>query len=162
MNFFNIDINPFHFPLRNQTKSQKMPEKAVPLSTPHAGKGGKGLGGKGLGGKGGLKRHRKLLRDNIQGITKPAIRRLARRGGVKRISGSIYDEVRSALKARLVEIVHDCIIHTEYRMRKTVTIGDVLQSLKRLGQPIYGFDDVSGGGGTIASRSQAAKNPQYD
>jgi histone H3/H4 len=29
------------------------------------------------------------LRDNIQGITKPAIRRLARRGGVKRISASM-------------------------------------------------------------------------
>jgi histone H3/H4 len=33
--------------------------------------------------QGGAKRHRKILRDNIQGITKPAIRRLARRGGVK-------------------------------------------------------------------------------
>ena len=42
---------------------------------------GRGKGGKGLG-KGGAKRHRKVLRDNIQGITKPAIRRLARRGGV--------------------------------------------------------------------------------
>ncbi|KAF2555988.1 hypothetical protein F2Q68_00013047 [Brassica cretica] len=41
---------------------------------------GRGKGGKGLG-KGGAKRHRKVLRDNIQGITKPAIRRLARRGG---------------------------------------------------------------------------------
>ena len=35
---------------------------------------GRGKGGKGLG-KGGAKRHRKILRDNIQGITKPAIRR---------------------------------------------------------------------------------------
>ena len=51
---------------------------------------GRGKGGKGLG-KGGAKRHRKILRDNIQGITKPAIRRLARRGGVKRISGLIYE-----------------------------------------------------------------------
>ncbi len=51
-------------------------------ATPTGGKGGKGLG------KGGAKRHRKILRDNIQGITKPAIRRLARRGGVKRISAS--------------------------------------------------------------------------
>jgi histone H4 len=50
--------------------------------SPTGGKGGKGLG------KGGAKRHRKILRDNIQGITKPAIRRLARRGGVKRISAS--------------------------------------------------------------------------
>ena len=30
---------------------------------------GRGKGGKGLG-KGGAKRHRKVLRDNIQGITK--------------------------------------------------------------------------------------------
>jgi len=51
--------------------------------TSPGGKGGKGLG------KGGAKRHRKILRDNIQGITKPAIRRLARRGGVKRISASM-------------------------------------------------------------------------
>ncbi|KAL5721803.1 histone H3.1 [Ranunculus cassubicifolius] len=54
---------------------------------------GRGKGGKGLG-KGGAKRHRKVLCDNIQGITKPAIRRLARRGGVKRISGLIYEETR--------------------------------------------------------------------
>ena len=58
---------------------------------------GRGLGGKGLG-KGGAKRHRKVLRDNIQGITKPAIRRLARRGGVKRISGLVYAETRSVLR----------------------------------------------------------------
>ena len=58
---------------------------------------GRGKGGKGLG-KGGAKRHRKVLRDNIQGITKPAIRRLARRGGVKSISGLIYEETRGVLK----------------------------------------------------------------
>ncbi|KAM1341808.1 hypothetical protein ACFX2F_006209 [Malus domestica] len=46
---------------------------------------GRGKGGNGLG-KGGAKRHRKVLRDNIQGITKPTIRRLAHRGGVKRIN----------------------------------------------------------------------------
>ena len=34
-------------------------------------------------------RHRKILRDRMKGITKPALRRLARRGGVKRISGLI-------------------------------------------------------------------------
>lgn len=54
-----------------------------------------GKGGKGLG-KGGAKRHRKILRDNIQGITKPAIRRLARRGGVKRISVSGIPTITSA------------------------------------------------------------------
>ena len=52
----------------------------------------RGKGGKGLGYN--AKRHRKVLRDNIQGVTKPAIRRLARRGGVKRISGLVYEETR--------------------------------------------------------------------
>ncbi|KAH0058963.1 hypothetical protein KCU72_g2566, partial [Aureobasidium melanogenum] len=45
------------------------------------------------------KRHRKILRNNIKGITKGSIRRLARRGGVNRISATIYEEVRFALKA---------------------------------------------------------------
>ena len=66
---------------------------------------GRGKGGKGLG-KGGAKRHRKVLRDNIQGITKPAIRRLARRGGVKRISGLIYEETRGVLKVGLPGHAH--------------------------------------------------------
>ena len=43
-------------------------------------RGGRGKGGKGLATQG--KRHRQVLRDNIQGITKPAIRRLCRRGGL--------------------------------------------------------------------------------
>ena len=67
------------------------------LAFQFSGMSGRGKGGKGLG-KGGAKRHRKVLRDNIQGITKPAIRRLARRGGVKRISGLIYEETRGVLK----------------------------------------------------------------
>ena len=65
---------------------------------------GRGKGGKGLG-KGGAKRHRKVLRDNIQGITKPAIRRLARRGGVKPISGLIYEETRGFLKVFIENVI---------------------------------------------------------
>ena len=67
---------------------------------------GRGKGGKGLG-KGGAKRHRKVLRDNIQGITKPAIRRLARRGGVKRISGLIYEETRGASLSHPPSVSYD-------------------------------------------------------
>ncbi|XP_011821884.1 PREDICTED: uncharacterized protein LOC105529367 [Mandrillus leucophaeus] len=81
-------------------------------------------GGKGLG-KGGAKRHRKVLRDNIQGITKPAIRRLARRGGVKRISGLIYEETRGVLKVFLENVIRDAVTYTEHAKRKTVTAMDV-------------------------------------
>ncbi|KAK2485796.1 Histone H4 [Fusarium oxysporum f. sp. albedinis] len=98
----------------------------------HRGASGKTV----LGGR----RHRKILRDSITGVTKPAIRRLARRGGVKRISAGIYDEVRAALKSRLEAILQMCVIYVEYRNAKTVTVHDVIHSLSRFGRPIYGFD----------------------
>ena len=79
---------------------------------------GRGKGGKGLG-KGGAKRHRKVLRDNIQGITKPAIRRLARRGGVKRISGLVYEEVSNLCSLSSIGI-HPIpgVLCTEFRVAK--------------------------------------------
>ena len=91
---------------------------------------GRGKGGKGLG-KGGAKRHRKVLRDNIQGITKPAIRRLARRGGVKRISGLIYEKTRGVLKVFLENVIRDAVTYTEHAKRKTVTAFDVVYAPKR-------------------------------
>ena len=98
------------------------------------------MSGRGKGGKGGAgKRHRKVLRDNIQGITKPAIRRLARRGGVKRISGLMYEETRTVLKTFLEQVVRDSVCYTEHARRKTVTALDVVYALKRQGKTLYGF-----------------------
>ena len=113
---------------------------------------GRGKGGKGLG-KGGAKRHRKVLRDNIQGITKPAIRRLARRGGVKRISGLIYEETRGVLKVFLENVIRDSVTYTEHARRKTVTAMDVVYALKRQGRTLYGF------GGSVDPRARAAAPP---
>ena len=81
-----------------------------------------------------------MLRDNIQGITKPAIRRLARRGGVKRISGLIYEETRGVLKVFLENVIRDSVTYCEHaRTRMTVTAMDVVYALKRQGRTLYGF-----------------------
>lgn len=100
-----------------------------------------GRGKAGVGGKGpmGAKRHRKMLKDNIQGITKPAIRRLARRGGVKRISGQIYEESRGVLKVFLENVIRDAVAYTEHAHMKTVTAMHVVYALKRQGRTLYGF-----------------------
>jgi histone H4 len=84
-------------------------------------------------------RRRAIGRDNIQGVTKPAIRRLARRGGVKRISGLIYEETRGVLKVFLENVIRDAITYTEHGSRKTVTAMDVVFALKRQGRTLYGF-----------------------
>ena len=99
---------------------------------------GRGKGGKGQG-KGGAKRHPKVFRDNIHGITKPAIRRLARRGGVKRMSNMVYEEARGVLKVFLYSIIHDAVAYTEHARRKTMTSMDVVYALKKQGRTLYGF-----------------------
>ncbi|KAI4759861.1 hypothetical protein E4T52_10566 [Aureobasidium sp. EXF-3400] len=98
---------------------------------------GRGKGGKGL--SIGSKHHRKYLRDNILGITKPAIRRLARRGGVKRISATNYGEVRTTVNTLLEAIIRDIVLYTDHAKRKTVTVLDVVHALNRRGTPIAGF-----------------------
>ncbi|KAJ4301519.1 hypothetical protein N0V90_003612 [Kalmusia sp. IMI 367209] len=105
------------------------------------GKGkGKGKGGVGLGNRIHMKRHKKIQKDTIQGITKGDIRRLARRGGVKRISATVYDDIRTALKERLKTILDKTFPLVEMTGRKTITVRDIIFTLNTLGTPIYGFD----------------------
>nr|XP_056719973.1 histone H3-like [Euleptes europaea] len=117
---------------------------------------GRGKGGKGLG-KGGAKRHRKVLRDNIQGITKPAIRRLARRGGVKRISGLIYEETRGVLKVFLENVIRDAVTYTEHAKRKTVTAMDVVYALKRQGRTLATYLHLERAGSWFAAEMARTK-----
>ncbi|ODM88852.1 Histone H4 [Orchesella cincta] len=92
---------------------------------------GRGKGGKGLG-KGGAKRHRKVYHQ----ARHPSF---ARRGGVKRISGLIYEETRGVLKVFLENVIRDAVTYTEHAKRKTVTAMDVVYALKRQGRTLYGF-----------------------
>jgi histone H4 len=61
------------------------------------------------------------------------------RGGVKRISGLIYEETRGVLKVFLENVVRDAVTYTEHARRKTVTAMDVVYALKRQGRTLYGF-----------------------
>lgn len=98
----------------------------------------------------------KKIRPTICGITKPAIRRLARRGGVKRMSTKVVDATRETLKKLLTDVrlrwldVGPCLtrrpqviagagLMCEHSRRKTVSARDVVFSLQRMGVTVYGF-----------------------
>lgn len=81
-------------------------------------------------------RHRKILRDNIQGLTKPAMLRLAHRAGVKRMSRVAYEEIRGSTRVFLEDIVKNAITYTDHNKRKTVNRADVMASLKDHGLQI--------------------------
>ena len=110
--------------------------KPAPASHFGGGKGGKG----GQMGKGGAKRHRKVGKDPIMGITNPAIRRILRRAGVKRMSGMIYEEVRGILYEWLTNVIQDALIYTLHSRRKTVQVMDMVYALKRHNHILYGYN----------------------
>lgn len=115
-----------------------------------SGKGfGKGKGkGKGLMGLETAKpatpvrqRHRRIMRDNIRdALSTAAVRRLARRGGVKRLSGLMYEEIRGIVMVFLEPLVRDAICYSEHARRKTLSAMDVVMALKKRGTTLYGFD----------------------
>jgi histone H3/H4 len=96
---------------------------------------------KGLGKAGVSKRHQRqmaLKKDVIMGITNPALSRLARRGGVKRISQGVYDFARETIQNDLRVTLQVAATYANHARRKTITSMDVLYSLKKRGREIYG------------------------
>ena len=84
-----------------------------------------------------MRRHRKLLRNNIDYISQRDLRRLARKAGVKRINTLVFDEMKICMRTFLFQVIKDTATYTEHARRKTVSVIDVLNALKRSGKPLY-------------------------
>lgn len=119
-----------------QVPAQVIRSAAAPLPC------GRGKG-KGLGKYQG-RRRRRILRDNLQRITSADLRRLARRGGVKRMSKLVCEEARTALRWFLEEIIRETVelgsLRTHKNSNFTVTTADVLYTLRRQNRTLYGAD----------------------
>lgn len=77
--------------------------------------------------------------STLSAITKPAIKRLARRGGVKRISKPVYDEIRSEMRIFIQTTLRDATTYCEHAKRKTLKPLDIVYALKRSGKDLYGY-----------------------
>lgn len=78
-------------------------------------------------------RKNKVIRDSIKGISKPAIERLLRRGGVLRIGNLAYDDIRNIIRTWTAKVVKDMILFTQHNRRKTVSIEDLEAALDNNG-----------------------------
>jgi histone H4 len=83
-------------------------------------------------------RYRRVLRDNIQGLTKPVIHRMAVEAGNPRVSGLVYEEIRQTGLNWLNEFLKAAITFVENRRARTVEIKDV----DKLKTPIYVYEDL--------------------
>ncbi|MEE6511440.1 hypothetical protein FKM82_017954 [Ascaphus truei] len=98
---------------------------------------GRGKGGKGLG-KGGAKRHRKVLRDNIQHYQTSDPPPCSQRRS-EAPSGLIYEETRGVAQGFPGECDRDAVTYTEHAKRKQSPLWTVVYALKRQGRTLYGF-----------------------
>jgi histone H4 len=70
-------------------------------------------------------------------LSKGDVRRLARRGGVKRMSMDCKDECEITLREYLRDVIEAAVNYTVYSNRKTVSLSDVAMALKFKGQTLY-------------------------
>jgi histone H3 len=73
----------------------------------------------------GAKRHRRVLRDNIQGLNQPALRRLCQRAGVTRMTSRVYEELRGITSVKLEELLRRAVVSLEHDGRKTLYVRDL-------------------------------------
>ena len=71
------------------------------------------------------------------------LRRLARRGGVKRIGDGTHEEAFTALRCFLKKIIRDAALYVEHAHRKTVTPLDIVLAAKRNEISLYGYGDMT-------------------
>lgn len=83
------------------------------------------------------RKFKKILIDNIGGITKAAIHRMILKAGFKEASDTSYPEVRGVLKLYLQNVIKDTLVYTEHDKVVRVQVRHVQKALEGLGMDSY-------------------------
>eukprot|EP00966_Prymnesium_polylepis_P124103 2869986-Prymnesium_polylepis.1 len=75
-------------------------------------------------------------KKKMKNIKKPSSRRIARRAGVKRVSGAMHNEFLKSLHAIMSKTLHDSTAVMD-PCKKTLTKVDILYALKAGGHGLY-------------------------
>ena len=81
-------------------------------------------------------------RRNLFGLSKPSMRRLARRGGVKRMLESTHEAMAGALSTYLREVLGSAVSLVKLSDRKTVMHRDVVEALRVQNRTLYSAQDA--------------------
>ncbi len=79
------------------------------------------------------------MENSTKLIRKPALKRLCRRAGIKRLDGYTYAEIRTSLRDFLKPLIRQSIHVMRHNGRITVTSEDVAFVLKNTNTPVYGI-----------------------
>jgi histone H3/H4 len=79
----------------------------------------------------------------MEGITKPSLTRLARRGGVKSLSDDCFDTIRNLVGIKLYEVIKTVDIVNSENQTKTIMPNDVYEALHLLNYNITQSNDLN-------------------
>ena len=66
-----------------------------------------------------------VLRDNITGITKPLLVRLARKAGINAMNGMMYEHMRQLIKYFTINTLRDVVSRVDKENRNTIKSEDI-------------------------------------
>lgn len=91
-----------------------------------------------------VRRGRRGKRADTQGLTKPALKRLARRGGVGRVNGGVYDELREITERHMNRTLRDVALLLAYSGHTTAAPKHLYAAMKMRGVHIAAGLNSSG------------------
>lgn len=65
----------------------------------------------------------------MEGITRPSIIRLARRGGVKSLSDDCFETVRTLVGVKLSDVINTALVVNSEHQTKTLMADDIYEAL---------------------------------
>ncbi len=93
-------------------------------------------------GRAGAIRHRRSYNyGGSSPLSKPSIVRLCNKGGIRRISKTMYDGIKWIIKEELKDVVHVSFLYAENSKRKTLYPIDLVNYCKLRGRTLYGFEN---------------------
>ena len=76
--------------------------------------------------------------DLIQGVTRGAIQRMARRAGITRVGGLAYEEIRGGILQWMQTLADRTVTALEFSGRRTVSDDDVRLALRQMDDDTIG------------------------
>lgn len=75
--------------------------------------------------------------------SKPSIKKLAKRGGVKSLSNDCFDPIKNLLYLKLDDILRTSLIINEHRNVRTLSVDDIYEALRVKGINIARTDNLA-------------------
>lgn len=86
-----------------------------------------------------MKKHtkgdRRVLRDQVRRISDPSIGRIAKTVGVDRIASSVYEAVRTSMRAYMKDLLAHSLYYADQRWRKSLTLEDIQDAIQYMKPP---------------------------